>query len=143
MSSWFPWEVLSQQQIVKTKREKAVCNWHTIHKVKIPAWQLSPLSLFRHLKDSPSSIPLWDEESALCGKGRRILGCVHVTLSIWFSSQGKTLWFQTVSVHASWQDFLVKSEKCMKTVKHPTQTRSFLPVQQPQLFLHTLSAPDL
>lgn len=82
-------------------------------------------------------------ESVVGGEGRWIFGCVRVILSVCFSSRGKILSFQTASVHASWQGFLVKLEKCLKSVKSPTETRSFLPVHQPQLFLHTLSVPDL
>ena len=68
--------------------------------------------------------------------------CLCYTVNV-FSSQGNTLSFQTVSVHASWQGFLVKPEKCVKSVKSPIQTRSFFPVHKPQIFLHTLSVPDL
>lgn len=83
------------------------------------------------------------QESALGGEGRQIFDCVPVRSSMCFSGWGKTLSFQTVSVYASWQGFLVKSEKCGKSVNSPAQRRSFLPVCQPQLFLHTLSVPDL
>lgn len=97
-------------------------------------WQLSPLSLSRHPKASPSRIMMRCKSLLLVGRGDGFLALSVLHYQCGFFGWRETLSFQTVSAHASWQGFLVKSEKCVKSVIFPHPDKELPPCTRTTAF---------